>query len=321
MRRAQTSFVVLCLVGCGLAPASACAGTFTRPVLLPSSERESLWSSWVFAMNSRGGAIATNGLRVYEVGPRARLGRSWPLRVEGGFAPRSLTLTLDDRGRVLAGLVYGDGSGSRPDPEHEGPPCCAHVALTSWQLGTPPPVAEPLQAVGAATDVTTPPLEPPQIAIGPTAVTALWSDEGNLYEAFGRFGGQLEIGQLGVPAWVVAVHLAPGPHGGPIAAWRTTEGLQAARVNRAGAVTDISRLTRLPDFGGDLEGGVVLEDHEFSTNPEGDTTFGYATNGFGQAGTVKALAEYPRRAAVLAVVGPHHHEVAGRRYGYVANSL
>ncbi len=273
---------------------SARAGTFTRPVRLPTAY------AWTFALNDRGTALATNGSRVYEVGRRGHLVRSWPLRVPGGYEPEVGSLVLDDRGRIAAGLRYLDGS--EAGSEHDSG-CCAHDAVASWTLGQMPPIAQELITPGTETRYGNDSMGAPEVAIGPTSVTALWSagypgeaapaGESTLDEAFGPFGGVLEVQRLlSAPNGMPAVHLGTGASGRPVASWRANgDQIQAGRTDSAGAITQLSRpVTLPPDEPKNVipEDGDLAEGNEFVTDSRGDTLFAY-TGGFSHSLPVLTL--------------------------------
>jgi hypothetical protein len=274
---------------------SALAGTFTRPARLPTSE------GWTFALNDSGTAVATNGSRVYEVGRRGHLIHSWPLRVPGGYEPEVGSLVLDDRGRIAAGLRYDDHSESGSEYN---PGCCAHAAVATWILGEAPAIAQELVASGAQAQYGNDSIGAPQVAIGTTSVTALWSaggsgstlapaGESNLNEAFGPFGSTLDTQRLlTVREGIQAVHLGLDAAGKPVAAWRA-DGVQieAARGDSAGAITQLSRpVTLPPDEPKNVipEDGDLAEGNEFVTDSRGDTLFAY-TGGFSHSLPVLTL--------------------------------
>ena len=131
--------MVVALLAAMTSTSSALAGTFSRPVLLPEKAGEE--APWHFAVNDRGQAVAVTpaagGARVYAIGASGRVGRSWLVRLPGGYGPSEESVALDDRGRIAVAISYSDGSVVAHEEHENG--CCMHVAIATWHLGTPPP--------------------------------------------------------------------------------------------------------------------------------------------------------------------------------------
>jgi hypothetical protein len=288
LRRDLRSAMAISGALAALLPTVVLAHGFSRPARLPSGQ-----GPWLFAVNDRGQALAATSDLVYPIERSGRLGPPWQLAVPGGFSDGVTSLVLDDRGRVAAGLAYGDGSFVPEDSAHN-VGCCAHVAVGSWQLGTTPPIAQVLAPptdhrrysnVGA-----------PQLVIGPTAVTAIWSAgggvdplgaplESHLDEAFGGFGQPLQAAELlSVPKGIQSVHLSLASNGDPVAAWReNTDELGTLVGLRTGGLPSSARLQHVPGYDDASEG------EEFSSDLQGDTVFTYLSGSFSSASRVMAM--------------------------------
>lgn len=321
MRVKLVRAIAISATATALLPTTALAGSFTRPVRLPEG------GPWLFALNDRGQALATDGSLVYPVERSGRLGDPWKVTVPGGFEAYVDSLALDDGGRVGAGLAYSDGSVPPGEGEYGGPGCCAHVAVVSWKLGAKPPVA---QVVAPPTDhhsYSEGELGAPEVVIGPKAVTALWSTgdvsprqsalgesfEAQLNEAFGPFGGTLQARRMvSVPKGVQSVHLALDPAGDPIAAWRDDFGvLHSVRGRANGARPNASQATTIPGQGAAESESEFAEGNEFSSDAQGDTVFSYIPFPFERKGRVTVMTSVdgrPFRAArIIAFTGREHN--------------
>jgi hypothetical protein len=277
-----------------LLPTVVLAVGFTRPVGLPSTGR------WLFALNDRGHALAASGNLVYPVDSSGRLGRPWRLTAPGGLPAYVGSIVLDDSGRVAAGLLYSDNT--REGGYHEAG-CCAHVGVASWLLGARPPVVQVLQPATDNASYANGALGVPEVVIGPTAVTALWSAggiggygsgpiEANLDEAFGPFGGPLQIRQMmSVPRGIQSVHLALDRTGDPVAAWRDDiNELHSARGLSSGVLPSASPARRIPGIArGGEEEAEVAEGNEFSSDRRGDTVFAYVPGPFELRGRLMTM--------------------------------
>lgn len=321
MRAKLVGAMVICAAA-SLVPTTALAGGFTRPVRLPSDGEE-----WVFAVNDRGQALAASGDLVYPVGRSGRLGRPWKVTVPGGFEADVGSLALDDRGRVAAGLVYGDGSVPRGEGEHGSPGCCEHVAVVSWRLGTQPPVAQVLESPGQSYFYDTESVAP-RVVVGPRAVTALWRDpagpqgygpegepEAQLYEAFGPFASALRTRMMvSVPHGVQSVHLALDRTGDPIAAWRDDlRMLHSVRGLPSGALPRSSQAVPIPGVKNDEPETEFAQGNEFSSDPQGDTVFAYVPGAFERESNVMAMTSVDGRVfdapRTIAHTGREHDRV------------
>ncbi len=175
--------------------------------------------------------------------------------------------------------------------------CCE---LDAWSDAA---IAQELITPGTETRYGNDSMGAPEVAIGPTSVTALWSagypgeaapaGESTLDEAFGPFGGVLEVQRLlSAPNGMPAVHLGTGASGRPVASWRANgDQIQAGRTDSAGAITQLSRpVTLPPDEPKNVipEDGDLAEGNEFVTDSRGDTLFAY-TGGFSHSLPVLTL--------------------------------
>ncbi len=234
-----------------------------------------------------------DGARVFPIARSGRLGRPWRVAIPGRVAgvDDEASIVLDSHGRVVVGLVYGDGAlkGGSSGP-HASPGCCEQIAIASWRLGATPPAAqvfvrapEPSPSNPYAHEA----LEPPSIVIGPSSITALWArgypaeipeEEGEtqVEEAFGKFGGPLHQTILATAAKGVTLpHLGLAPDGDPIASWlederskiRTVGGLRSGALNRPTRVQSLQHLAQAPRSFSQAVG--------FSSNEAGDTEFAY----------------------------------------------
>jgi hypothetical protein len=324
------AILALCGALTGLTPVAVLARGFSRPVELPSGHGYVL--PWTFAINDRGQALAASGGHVYPVEATGRLGTPWPLAVPGGFEPSVGSLVLDDRGRVAAGIYYSDYSDTPEDSAHN-PTCCAHVAVASWEFGNSPPLAQVLVPTRDHTRYTNEELHAPEVVIGPTAVTVMWSAggvdprgepfEAHLDEAYGRFGQPLEALQtMSVPRGIQSVHLALAPDGRPVASWREdTNEIVTVMGSATGRLPRPTHAQRAPRFSKDRS----LETGEFTTDLQGDTVFTYLTGAFEGPSSLMAMTSTNGRRfgrpRVIARTGPEAlapRVVAGERRSILA---
>jgi hypothetical protein len=210
-----------------LPPATAVAGSFSKPVRLPTKGEE-----WQFAVNDQGEAVgvhgSTTGAVVVQLGRSGRISRSWLVRAPIHTEWVDPYVALGNQGRIAVGILYDDGQ-QEPGPEyHGGPGCCDHVAIASWILGERPPVAQAVSPpLAAATDLAHQPNPPILMTIAGSTITALWkrgSDpepgEGQIEEAFGQVGKPLQTAKLlTVPHGFAYLDLHLEPDGRPVASW------------------------------------------------------------------------------------------------------
>jgi len=284
IQRALTSIVALAGACAVLAPGVAFAGGFSAPVRLPRfPEGEYAWS---FAVNNRGQTLAAADNRVYPVGPTGRLGRPWTFLAADGHPEGITSLALDDQGRVAIGLSYNDLSEVPEIAEHNST-CCWHAAVASWELGTGAPVVQDLEPAGGQTSRNDEAQLGPEVAIGPTALTALWteggSSEAHLEEASGAPSEPLHEHQLTSAAnGIQAIHLTLSPGGDPLAAWRLdTDEIATVKGSTSGKLPNPPPPQKAPGFTQDK--GQQQEPPvtgEFSSDPQGDTLFTYLTGTF-----------------------------------------
>lgn len=325
MRAKLVRAIAFSITAAALLPATALAGSFTRPVRLPGTG-----GGWLFALNDRGQALATDGNLIYPVERSGRLGHPWKVTVPGGFKAYLGSLALDDRGRVAAGLIYSDESVPPGEGEYGSPGCCARVAVASWKLGTKPPVAQLLVPPTDQNRWSNGELDAPSVVIGPEAVTALWgagdvSPTGyppypdaqpfaaQLDEAFGPFGAALEAKtMMSVSKGVQSVHLVLDPAGDPLAAWRDDLGeLHSVRGRPGGALPSASQATIISRGGAAESDSEFADGNEFSSDPQGDTVFAYIPSPFEKKGKVMAMTSVDGRP----FGAPRTIASAGRQHG------
>lgn len=299
-----------------LAPARAWAG-FSRAVRLPGDP--AYVNSWMFALNDRGQALATSNELVYPVRSSGRLGPPWRVQVPGGFEAGAGSLVLDDDGHAAAGLSYSDRSYTPEIAEHNHG-CCAHVAVTAWPYGAPPPLAQVLEPAEDPTEYSDDELSAPTVIIGPNAITALWSAggydergppfEAHLDEAYGPFGMPLHAAQLKrVNKGIQSIHLNLAANGDPIASWRqNVDEVQTVEGSTTGALPDPASVHRVPALAKGSEEEHLSEDQEFASDPQGDTLFAYLAGSFEhreRVMTITSTRGHPfSRARLIAMTGP-----------------
>jgi hypothetical protein len=260
-----------------LAPSGAIAAGFSAPVRLPTKSE-----GWEFAVNDRGEAVGVRGSEagamVVQLARSGRISHSWLVSAPAHVGSVAAQVVLGEQGQVAVGVSYGDGQLEPSQEYHGGPGCCDHIAIASWQLGEPPPVAQPVSpAVSSATGLSDQPgaLE---MVIGRSTLTAVWirggggeeGSEAQIEEAFGRVGEPLHIAKLlTVPSGVSYLDLHLAPDGQPIASWvddgdiiRTTTGLST------GALSPPVHFQGIPK----LSYGIG-----FTHDDEGDTVFAYVS--------------------------------------------
>lgn len=186
--------------------------------------------------------------------------------------------------------LASDGSYTPEIPEHNYG-CCGHVAVTTWRFGAQPPVAQVLAPPNDQAKHMNEQLSMPQLAIGPTSVTALWSAGGTepdgssfeaLDEAYGRFGEPLQAVQLKrVAHGIQSIYLSLAPNGDPIAAWRqNVDELQSVEGSSTGALPDPMAVRTIPAPGKGVEEEHFSEGNEFSSDPQGDLLFAYLVGSY-----------------------------------------
>ncbi len=279
--------VPLCTLAAML-PAPALAGSFSAPVRLPGGQD----NEWRFAVNDRGEAVGVRGSEkgalFYALEATGALGSPTEIGIPGNFASTKQSVAIDPRGRVAVGLLYRDDTvvPSGEYKEHEGPGCCGRVALSSWQLGQQPPVAQALSAKQSAkTGPDHQVFEAPSIVIGPSAITALWTREGpqevengpgeppevnetQLEAAFGRFSEPLHVARvITATRGISLTHLSLVPNGDPVASWlQDGDKLLGVSGSRTGALHRPKSVQRIPR---------LSEPAGFATQAGGDTVFAY----------------------------------------------
>jgi hypothetical protein len=279
--------VPLCILAAML-PAPALAGSFSAPVRLPGGQD----TEWHFAVNDRGEVVGVHssekGALFYALETDGGLGSPTEIVIPGNFASTKQSVAIDPRGRVAVGLVYPDDTvvPSGGYKEHEGPGCCGRVALSSWQLGQRPPVAQVLSAKQSAKRGPDHQVfEAPSIVIGPSAITALWTREGpqevengpdeppelnetQLETAFGRFSERLHVARvITAPRGISLTHLSLAPNGAPVASWlQDGNKLLSVSGSRTGAFHRPKRVQRIPR---------LSEPVGFSKQAGDDTVFAY----------------------------------------------
>lgn len=266
MRRIGLSLIfVVMLSAVAASTALAYAGSFSRPVRL-RGETTADALVWAFAVNNQGQAVAAegtaHGIAVYPVGSSGRLGKPWQVKLPGGLSGGETSVTLGPHGRIAVGAIYQHG-----------------VAIASWTLGETPPTAQLLALPSNVEAVGLHALQAPLLAIGPSAVTALWTigreperehrsgpGEVQIEQAYGPFGSQLSSAQLfAAPKGVVAPHLSLEPNGDPVASWlddvnkiRTVTGFHTGALQHSVAVQQPPDLSDVVGFTGDDEGDTVF---------------------------------------------------------------
>ncbi len=189
-----------------LAPATAAAGHFSKPVRLPTKDEE-----WRFAVNNQGEAVgvhgSTKGAVVVQLGGSGRITHSWLVKAPINTEWVDPYVALGDRGHIAVGILYDDGQQEPSHEYHGGPGCCDHIAIASWKLGERPPVTQAVSPpLIAATGTTHQPYPPILMTIAGPTVTALWArgyqpeylepEEAQLEEAFGQVGKPLQTKKL-----------------------------------------------------------------------------------------------------------------------------
>ncbi|HTA15333.1 MAG TPA: hypothetical protein VK781_10810 [Solirubrobacteraceae bacterium] len=243
-------------------------------------------------MNDRGEAVGVHGAEkgalFYALEATGGLGGPIEIGIPGNFASTKQSVAIGQRGRVAVGLLYRDDTvvPSREYKEHEGSGCCGRVALSSWQLGQQPPIAQVLSAKQSAkTGPDHQVFKVPSIVVGPSAITALWTREGpqevengpgeppelnetQLEAAFGRFSEPLHVARVTTaPRRISLTHLSLAPNGDPVASWlEDGDKLLSVSGSHAGALHESKRVQRIPR---------LSEPAGFATQAGGDTVFAY----------------------------------------------
>jgi hypothetical protein len=263
--------IALSVVSCVLllsSPASASAGSFSAPVLLPGERG----TDWRFAVNERGEAVTARaspkGALLYEPGHTTAIGTPIEVAAPGGYQSGELpSVALSAGGRVAVGLTFFDetfvSTGYVPVGVSD---CCLRAAVSSWQLGGQPPPAQVLSARqplmhggGFPPQV----FAAPEIVIGRSSIAALWTREdgsegegdcgpeqepAQLEEAFGRIGEPLHVKQLtAARKGILLPHLSLGPDERPAAAWiENGDELVSVAGSNTGALDGSRQLRHLP---------------------------------------------------------------------------
>ncbi len=276
MQRIGLSFLfVLVLSVVATSTALGGAGRFSRPVRL-RGETTRDEEVWTFAVNNEGQAVAAEGTRygvtVYPVDGTGHLGKPWEVKLPGGRGGGETSVTLGPEGRIAVGVVYWPG-----------------VAIAMWRLGSNPPTAHVLAGPQSTEKASLYALRAPSLVIGPSAVTAIWTDGGQseleredepenqeafppseeqIEQAYGQFGSQLHTSQLfTAPKRVFATNLSLQPNGDPIASWLDdTNKLHTVTGSHSGQLPRSERVQQAP---------ALSEPVGFTNDYEGDTIFSY----------------------------------------------
>jgi hypothetical protein len=291
MARRSLIGAVAWLAVIGVVCSAASGASFSRPVQLPG-----LLEGWNFVMAPDGEAVAVraseHGAIVYPLGSSTTLGPPVRVTVVGDYGLSLSHGVLDDRQRLALAFTYFDHTEEPSGEPHGGEGCCDRVAIASWRLGEPVPTAQTLtpKLDGVAHAYQEP--SRPEIVLGPTSLTALWtlgasefeeSYEGGgpvrLQEAFGPFGGPYDTQTLmSAPGGIWDYALTTASDGRPLASWvddgnelRTVAGL------RTGALHHSHRVQPLPGLAN--ESSVAKESSfGFTTNNRGETLFAFQTS-------------------------------------------
>ncbi len=230
----------------------ALAGRFSTPVRLPGEEVP----EWHFAINGHGRAVAARlgeehghgEVQVFPVRRSGHLGHPWQLAIPEWAPPQPAPAVALDGNRIAVAIDVeehapeggGDSSGSDE-----------HVAIASWQIGRRPPALQVLTPRRDESNYPEGELSHPEIIIGPSAVTALWTAGGRspepeerleparVDEAFGSAGAPLHAIRLRsiTDGRGAITHLALAPDGNPIASWVDGHGrLATVRGGPTGAL-------------------------------------------------------------------------------------
>jgi hypothetical protein len=287
MRPRAIFLALIVLLGAitGLAPATAAAGHFSKPVRLPTKDEE-----WRFAVNNQDEAVgvhgSTKGAVVVQLGRSGRIAHSWLVKAPIHTEWVDPYVALGDRGRIAVGILYAD---SQQEPSHEyhgGPGCCDHVAIASWKLGERPPVAQAVSPpLTAATGTTHQPYPPILMTIAGSTVTALWArgyqpeylepEEGQLEEAFGRVGKPLQTAKLlTAPRGFAYLDLHLEPDGRPVVSWIDDgDTIRTVTGSLTGALSTPVHFQHIPTVS---ETNIAqAQAVGFTHDDEGDTTFAY----------------------------------------------
>ena len=132
------ALIVLMGVITRLPSATAVAGSFSKPVRLPTKGE-----AWRFAVNNQGEAVGVHGSAkgavVVQLGRSGRIAHSWLVKAPIDTEWVDPYVALGDRGRIAVGILYDDGQQEESHEYHGGPGCCDHIAIASWKLGERPP--------------------------------------------------------------------------------------------------------------------------------------------------------------------------------------
>jgi hypothetical protein len=290
--------LVLSALASLLLSSDAQAGSFSRPVLLPSWGGE-----WAFGVNDRGRVLAA-GPHFYEVLPSGRLGK--PFSLGGDLEGGEPSIALDSSGQVVVGAPYFAETFAGSDEYHGAPACCDQLTIDSWQLGDTPPAPQ--------TFVSSPPppeifgreiLGAPTLLIDHSKVTALWTrgyppsnlGEGGptqLEEAFGQVGATLRSNVLSVSEGQLPFrYLGHTGDGDPVAGW-LQEGnkLRTARGLPSGALVARPGAQSVPGLNSEVEADScrVLG---FGTDASGHTALVYYKGKFADSGAVLMMSTEP----------------------------
>lgn len=285
LRAIFLALVVLLGAVMGLSPTAAVAGSFSKPVRLPTMREQ-----WQFAVNNRGEAVGVHasaaGAVVVQLNRSGRISRSWLVRAPIHTEWVDPYVALGDRGRIAVGILYDDGQQESGQGYHSGPGCCDHIAIASWKLGERPPVAQAVSPpLTAATGIAHQPAPPILMTIGSSTVTALWErgyepeysepEEAQIEEAFGQVGKPLQTAKLlTVPHGFVDLDLHLEPDGRPVASWvDDSDTLRTITGSLTGALGTPRRFQHIPKVS--ETGTPPAEAIGFTHDDEGDTIFAY----------------------------------------------
>jgi hypothetical protein len=293
MRPRAIFLALIVLLGAiaGLPSATAVAGSFSKPVRLPTKGEE-----WQFAINNQGEAVGVHGSAkgavVVQLGRSGRIAHAWLVKAPIHTEWVDPYVALGDRGRIAVGILYDDGQQEPSHEYHGGPGCCDHVAIASWKLGEQPPVAQAVSPLlTAATGTTHQPYSPILMTIAGSTITALWArgyqpeysepEEAQIEEAFGQVGKPLQTKKLlTVPHGFAYLDLHLEPDGKPVASWIDDgDTIRTVTGSLTGAFSTPIRFQHIPKVS---ETEIAqAEAVGFTHDDEGDTIFAYLTGGLG----------------------------------------
>jgi hypothetical protein len=297
MRQLRILLTAVAFAAALLSPAAALAGTFSRPIPLPSN---ATWEG--FAVNDRGEVVgvgspkaASGSLAILQVGPGRRTTES-ALAVPGGLradVSGGRSVALSAAGEVVVGLKAFDPLIPASDEYHGGGGCCSLAGVAAWRLGMAPPPAQLLTPVEVPTtgyehDVE----ESPLVVAGPRSATALWVEgpeceagvcPGNsVVQAFATYGDPFRSATVLASPRAGIVDLALEPDGRPVASWtEEPKRIRTALGSRTGALGTPAAPTAIPAFESPANRIDYPVQPYFAHDTHGDTLFAYLSGGLG----------------------------------------